>query len=47
MSDEVLPRRLRWATLAGSSGAPMGLRTATVLAELLDEVDDLSQPLEV
>ena len=25
----------------------MGLRTATVLAELLDEVDDLSQPLEV
>jgi len=25
----------------------MGLRTAAVLAELLDEVDDLSQPLEV
>jgi len=25
----------------------MGLRTATVLAEVLDEVDDLSQPLEV
>jgi len=25
----------------------MRLRTATVLAELLDEVDDLSQPLEV
>jgi len=25
----------------------MELRTATVLAELLDEVDDLSQPLEV